>query len=135
MNFQQAVRTCLQKKYADFTGRAQRPEFWWYMLFYFLVQLVTGVIDVAIGVDIISTIAGLALLVPTLAVTARRLHDLGQTGWLQVVPGIISLALVLVMIVMPFMATLLIVLMVAVFVAFLIYLAMPGQPGPNKYGS
>jgi uncharacterized membrane protein YhaH (DUF805 family) len=135
MSFQDAVKTCLTQKYATFTGRAQRPEFWWFFLFNFAVQIVAGLLDSVIGVDIIGTVVSLALLVPMLAVTARRLHDLGQTGWLQLAPIGIALVLVVLMFVMFPLAMVFGVLIVAVYVAFLIYLAMPGQPGPNKYGA
>jgi len=135
MNFQDAVKLCLTQKYGTFSGRAQRPEFWWYMLFYVLVQIVTSLIDSVLGLGLINALAGLALLVPTLAVTARRLHDLGQTGWIQIAPGIVALILFAFIFVMPALTMVFIVLMIAVIVAFYIYLAMPGQPGPNKYGA
>jgi uncharacterized membrane protein YhaH (DUF805 family) len=76
MDFQQAVRTCLQKKYADFSGRAGRSEFWWFFLAQFLIMLVASMLG-----DIISAIAALALLLPGIAVGARRLHDIGKSGW------------------------------------------------------
>ena len=76
MDFQQAVRTCLQKKYADFSGRAGRSEFWWFFLAQFLIMLVASLLG-----DIISAIAALALLLPGIAVGARRLHDIGKSGW------------------------------------------------------
>jgi uncharacterized membrane protein YhaH (DUF805 family) len=75
MDFQQAVKTCLQK-YATFEGRAGRPEFWWFFLAQFLLMVVAGMLG-----DIISAIAALALLLPGLAVGARRLHDIGKSGW------------------------------------------------------
>lgn len=79
MNPVDAVRTCLTK-YADFSGRAGRPEFWWFFLFEVIVTVVTYPLP-----DIIGLLAGLALLVPALAVGARRLHDTGKSGWLQLI--------------------------------------------------
>jgi uncharacterized membrane protein YhaH (DUF805 family) len=75
MNFPQAVQTCL-KKYVDFTGRAGRPEFWWFFLAQVIVFAITGAIS-----DILYMIAALGLLLPGLGVGARRLHDIGKSGW------------------------------------------------------
>ena len=76
MDFVQAVRTCLQKKYADFSGRAGRPEFWWFFLAQFLIMVIAGILG-----DIVSALAAIALIVPGLAVGARRMHDIGKSGW------------------------------------------------------
>jgi len=75
MNFSQAVSTCL-RKYVDFSGRASRPEFWWFFLFQIIVMVVTGMVS-----DVLNGIAGLALLLPALSVGARRLHDIGKSAW------------------------------------------------------
>ena len=72
MNFSQAVAACL-RKYVDFSGRAGRPEFWWFFLFQIIVMIVTGMMS-----DILNGIAALGLLLPGLAVGARRLHDIGR---------------------------------------------------------
>ena len=74
-----AVKTCLTK-YADFTGRAARPEFWWFFLAQIVVFFITGAVS-----DILYFIAALGLLLPGLAVGARRLHDIGKSGWLLLV--------------------------------------------------
>lgn len=79
MNFGQAISTCLSK-YATFSGRASRPEFWWFFLFQILVSIVTSFLG-----DIVNALASLALLLPALAVGARRLHDIGRSGWWQLV--------------------------------------------------
>ena len=84
MNFGQAISTCFSK-YATFTGRASRPEFWWFFLFQVIVLIVAGVIS-----DILYGVAALALLLPGLAVGARRLHDIGKTAWLLLI-GLIPL--------------------------------------------
>lgn len=73
------------KKYATFEGRASRSEFWWPWLFSFVVNTA---INVILGADstagsIIGGIFALAILVPSLAVGARRLHDTGRSGWWQ----------------------------------------------------
>ena len=72
-----AVRTCL-RKYADFTGRAARPEFWWFALANLVVTQVIGLIFAPLGL-----LLSLGLLLPGLAVGARRLHDVNKSGWLQ----------------------------------------------------
>lgn len=84
MSFGEAIRTCL-RKYAEFNGRATRPEFWWFVLFSTLIGLVASTIDNAIGNEftMLATLWGLAMLLPTLAVGARRLHDTNKSGWLQ----------------------------------------------------
>ena len=89
------------ENYANFKGRARRSEFWWFTLFNFLIGMVFNLILYSIvGTDvkaiiqnggniptsyyiinIISTIYSLAILVPSLAVTVRRLHDVGRSGW------------------------------------------------------
>ena len=83
MTFSEAVRYCLNN-YVTFSGRADRPQYWWFILFNILVAIVAGIIDwILFGPDsrIIGALAGLALLLPTLAVAVRRLHDMDHTGW------------------------------------------------------
>ena len=77
MNFGQAISTCLSK-YAGFSGRASRPEFWWFFLFQVLVSVAASMVG-----DTIAALASLALLLPALAVGTRRLHDIGKSGWWQ----------------------------------------------------
>jgi uncharacterized membrane protein YhaH (DUF805 family) len=84
MSFGDAVRACLSK-YADFNGRARRAEYWYWQLFVILVNLVAAfVVTILFGTDAANTTSGLvmcALLLPGLAVIARRLHDTGRSGW------------------------------------------------------
>ncbi|TIC87580.1 DUF805 domain-containing protein [Nocardioides sp. GY 10113] len=88
MSFTEAVRSCFTQ-YVGFTGRASRAEFWWFVLFSILVTFVTGFVDAAVfgygwgDPEPISTVASIALLLPTIAVGARRLHDTGRSGWWQ----------------------------------------------------
>jgi uncharacterized membrane protein YhaH (DUF805 family) len=78
MDFKQSVITCLKNKYVDFSGRAGRPEFWWFALFTLVVGLVIGMVS-----DMLAMLVNLGLLLPSLAVGARRLHDIGKSGWFQ----------------------------------------------------
>ena len=107
MDFQTAIKTCLQK-YADFNGRATRPEFWWFFLGQLIVLAVTGMVS-----NLLYGVAALAMLLPGLAVGARRMHDLGKTAWLLLV-GLI-----------PVLGALLL----------LYWFAQPGEPGANAYGA
>ena len=84
------------KKYADFKGRARRKEYWFYILFYMIILVVLSICDGIIGTTmqgagfgILTLLYVLAVLLPTLAVTVRRLHDTSHSGWwffIQLVP-------------------------------------------------
>jgi uncharacterized membrane protein YhaH (DUF805 family) len=84
MNFPQAVASCL-KKYAVFSGRASRPEYWYWILFYALIQIGTRILDAVVfptpGATYVSSIFNLITFLPTLAVAVRRLHDVNRSGW------------------------------------------------------
>lgn len=77
MTFGESIKVCFSK-YADFTGRAVRSEFWWWTLFTFLVSLATGLLS-----EMVSGLFSLATILPSLAVGARRLHDTDRSGWWQ----------------------------------------------------
>jgi uncharacterized membrane protein YhaH (DUF805 family) len=79
MEIGQSIETCMTK-YADFNGRASRSEFWWFFLFNLLVSAVVNTISHS---DRLESLVSLALLLPDLAVGARRLHDIGKSGWWQ----------------------------------------------------
>ena len=90
MSFNQAVSNVLLNKYATFSGRARRSEYWWWYLFVTIVLVVGGdprprsgltYSDLTVGGGWIATIAGIVFLIPNLAVAVRRLHDTGRTGW------------------------------------------------------
>ena len=106
MGIQQAFVTCL-KKYADFSGRATRSEYWWFVLCEVLILGIASLIS-----DWLPGLFALALVLPALAVGARRLHDTGRSGWwllLMLVPVIGGL--------------------------FLLYWAvLPSQPSANAFG-
>ena len=72
---------CVRHKYADFSGRARRKEYWMFALVYFILALICAFIDETLGISILSTVFVLALIVPSIAVGVRRLHDVGKSGW------------------------------------------------------
>ncbi len=78
--FPDAVRSALAQ-YATFTGRARRSEYWWFALFNLGLSMVAAVLDAVLGAPLTQWIVALGLLVPSLAVAVRRLHDIGRSGW------------------------------------------------------
>ena len=105
-DFVNAVKTCL-RKYADFSGRAARPEFWWFVLAQFLAVFVVSIVS-----DLLSTLVSLGLLLPALSVGARRLHDIGKSGWFQ----------------------LLWIVPIIGWILLIYWACQPGQSGANAYG-
>ena len=111
MSFPDAVRTVLSK-YATFSGRARRSEYWWFTLFTVIVYTITSIIDAVIGTSIVTALVSLALLLPGLGVTVRRLHDTGRTGW-WVLIALVPLAGAIVL---------------------LVFEVQDSEPGTNAYG-
>jgi uncharacterized membrane protein YhaH (DUF805 family) len=84
MEFTDSIkRNLTTSAYAQFDGRASRSEYWWFILFSWLVSVGTGVVDVALGfqIPVVGTLASLALLILGFALIARRMHDTGRSGW------------------------------------------------------
>ncbi len=106
MTFAESIKLCFAK-YADFNGRAKRPEFWWFALFVFLVSAALGMVS-----DIVSGIFGLATIVPSLAAGARRLHDTNRSGWWQLI-GLIP---------------------VIGWIVLIVFLAQEGESADNQFG-
>ena len=71
------------KNYINFNGRATRAEYWWWFLFIVVTGVVLGTIDSITGINALQSIFNLATLIPGLALGARRLHDIGKSGWWQ----------------------------------------------------
>lgn len=82
MDFITAIKTCFSK-YATFHGRAGRAEYWWWVLFAALMNLAVSMSRMTA----IATIAGIALFLPNLAVSVRRLHDVNRSGWFLLLPA------------------------------------------------
>ena len=114
MSFAEAVRTCFSK-YTSVEGRARRSEYWWFLLFAFLGNLVFAAVDRGVfeqDVSVFGTIFSLAILLPAICVAVRRLHDRDMSGWwvlLNFIPLIGALIL-------------------------LIIYVLPGTEGPNRFG-
>ena len=74
------------KNYATFGGRARRSEYWYFFLFNIIISVVLNIIANATDLSIISTIYSLAVLIPGIAVSVRRMHDLNKSGWYILIP-------------------------------------------------
>ena len=98
MNMKEAVTSVLIKKYATIEGRASRSEYWWFTLFYVLASVLSDVLDSVLGWQfgepdpfgqqpgVLNSLFLLAILIPFICVTARRLHDVNRSGWWQLIP-------------------------------------------------
>ena len=107
------------KKYAVFGGRASRKEYWYYVLFNFLVTFllsivdgVTGTLSSETGMGLLGGIYTLAVLIPSIAVAVRRLHDTHRSGWWLLI-GLLPLI---------------------GFIVLLVFMVQDSQPGENQYG-
>jgi uncharacterized membrane protein YhaH (DUF805 family) len=86
MPIKEAISYCF-RNYVGFKGRAARSEYWYWTLFVYLLLIVAWLIDMTVfgfnttGVNPMAVLASLATLLPTLAVSARRLHDIDRSGW------------------------------------------------------
>ena len=137
MEFKEAVKICLTKKYCCFRGRASRSEFWWFCLFTLIMNFVVALLGSllpALG-SIVSAVQALWLLLPTVSVSTRRLHDRNLSGWWQALPLAATL---------PAVAGAVLeanwLLMLAGCAAglaslwLLIFYALKGTAGPNRFG-
>ena len=105
--------TLMTQKYASFSGRARRTEYWMFFLVYFVIALVIGVVEGLLSIGgYLTGIFALVHLLPSLGVTVRRLHDTGRSGWwilLSFIPIIGALVL-------------------------LYFMVIAGPAAPNEYG-
>lgn len=107
------------RKYAIFSGRARRKEYWWFFLINLLVSIglaivdgITGSFSAETGMGLLGSLYALAVLIPGIAVSVRRLHDTERSGWwllLAFVPVVGAIVL-------------------------LVFLVQDGKPGANQYG-
>jgi uncharacterized membrane protein YhaH (DUF805 family) len=112
-SFINIYKDVLTNKYAEFDGRAGRQEFWSFVLVNFLVSLVLGVVGSMIDSSMLGNLYSLAVFVPGIALGARRLHDIGKSGWWQ----------------------LLALIPVIGWIILIIWAVTPGEITPNAYGS
>ncbi len=73
------------KQYSDFDSRTNRREFWMFILINFLISIVISFVGNMLGLGFLSIIYSLAIFIPSIAVGARRLHDVSKSGWMQLV--------------------------------------------------
>ena len=117
MNFGEATKSAFEN-YATFRGRALRSEFWYFVLFYFLLNIIALIIDFTIinqdglGFDTAGAIVGVALFLPYLSVSVRRLHDIDKSGWF------------LFLIIIPIVGAIL----------FIVWACSKGTEGENRFG-
>jgi uncharacterized membrane protein YhaH (DUF805 family) len=138
------------EKYADFTGRASRPEYWWYTLAlvvtYFVISLVENIVGLngmAGPYGLLSLLLMLATLVPSIAVGIRRLHDTNRSGWwllialipygLMVLAGIFAMGGAGAIGLLAMMGLISVVALIGA-VVLLIFMVLPGSSGDNRYG-
>lgn len=152
MGFGQAISSVFGK-YATFSGRARRSEYWYFFLFSFLAGMASGVIDSivfrsAYPLQPISNILSLALLLPSIAVTVRRMHDTGWSGWwlggfyLALIVGVIAIVAAYggykshTMTDMTFGVVCLVfgLVLIAWAIWLFVLMVLDGHRGPNQYG-
>lgn len=154
MSFGQSIRSVLGQ-YATFSGRAGRAEFWWFQLFALIASVVGSIVDeiltVAVGFGLVGFLISFGLLLPSISVSVRRLHDIGRTGWWVLwlyLAGFVAVGLAVVggisaafssgsESMAPWGAATLIVGslgIVAVMVLWLVWMVTAGDPTPNRYG-
>ena len=100
------------KKYVDFNGRARRMEYWMFVLINSVIALIFLAIDQLTGTPILNSLYTLAVFLPSLAVTIRRLHDTDRAGWWVLI------------VLIPFAGP----------IILLVFECLPGTPGDNQYG-
>ncbi|WP_267552172.1 DUF805 domain-containing protein [Rhizobium rhizogenes] len=136
MGFSESVRTVLKLKYATFSGRASRSEFWWFQLFYLLVLLAFGLVagaligatfdrqagpsPLVIGIGILGGLFALAMFLPQISVQVRRFHDRNISGW-----WLLGLYILNVIPYIGFISS----------IAMLVITMLKGTDGPNKFGA
>lgn len=107
------------RRYVDFSGRSRRREYWFFVLFNVLISIGLSIVDsvlglgnIEAGLGVLSSLYGLAVLLPSLSYAVRRCHDIGRSGWW------------LLLLVIPLIGPLVI----------LIFMLMDSEPGSNSFG-
>jgi uncharacterized membrane protein YhaH (DUF805 family) len=136
------------KKYADFTGRAPRAEFWWFYLGTLVAYLVAMIVDSLVGIELLgpyglfTLLIAVALILPGLAATVRRLHDTNRSGW-WVLIAVVPYFIMGVMMGRSMasgdtagMASAGLVGLIALAggIAMIVFMVLPGNKGDNRFG-
>jgi uncharacterized membrane protein YhaH (DUF805 family) len=111
MTFAQAIEAGF-KNYVNFNGRARRSEYWYWFLFQILAQIVLSIVDAITGIGFLTIVFALATIVPGIAVSVRRMHDIDKSGWYLLI-GLIPIVGAIILI---------------------IWFVKEGTPGQNQYG-
>lgn len=164
MSFGEAIRSVFSK-YATFSGRARRSEFWYFFLFNMIVSFVLTILGSKVPIlGFLGSLWSLAILIPYLAVTVRRFHDIGKSGWnylYLIIPSLLYLGYLIYLIIKlggsfvgtngaidpdAFSSVLMenskalltvAILMIATLIAWIVWIvwmARDSQPGENKWG-
>jgi uncharacterized membrane protein YhaH (DUF805 family) len=133
------------ENYANFNGRARRSEYWYFVLMNMIISTVTVMIDRALGLKFgVNLVYGIAVFIPTLSVSVRRLHDISKIGWILLISYIAiiicAVGLVLGMLTLGSSSfsiwfSIPIIVMVAICIWMLVLFVTEGNEGKNKYGS
>lgn len=108
------------RNYVGFSGRARRKEYWMFVLFNIIISIVLAMVDGMLGLKVggeqgaglLGLIYSLAILLPSIAVGVRRLHDTGRSGWWMLIAFV------------PFIG----------FIVLIVFFVLDSQPGSNEYG-
>lgn len=133
------------ENYANFKGRARRSEYWYFVLMNSIISIVTAIIDKSLELKFgINLLYGIAVFIPTLSVSVRRLHDIGKSGWVLLISYIAMIicaaGLVLGMMTLGSSSfsiwfAIPIMVMFAIGIWMLVLFVKEGNDGKNKYGS
>jgi len=74
------------QRYATFSGRARRSEYWYFALFNVIIAIIIGFISGIMGTSVLYNIYSLVVIIPSIAVGVRRMHDVGKSGWFLLIP-------------------------------------------------
>ncbi len=139
----ETFRRTVTEHYLDFQGRCARREFWYYVLAYFVIYIGLAIIQAVIGTRVLTGLFGLALLLPGLGISVRRLHDTDRSGW-WILIGVVPVFLMIVLgaaalaggeVGSAILSAVLLPILTLAAAALLIYwYAQPGTAGDNSYG-
>lgn len=137
MTFGEAISSAFSK-YATFSGRAPRSEYWWFVLFAMLLGFVAEIIDLAVNSGVIGTLVSLGLFLPGIAVSVRRMHDIERSGWWILLPLGAGAPFFVLAILFGGSSALIalggIAALIGIVILF-VFTVTPGTKGGNRYGA